>query len=296
MNEAVKPSHRQPRRTTTGPELSLPGKTPRPAPRTLSDKLRKFRKRLVRKPGKRIRNWLSGFLGGQSLVPDIPVFETGLFPFLEALENDWEAVRDELQPILEQRKHVPPFHVISPDQKKISQGEDWRTFFLSGFGYRVDSNCRRCPRTSALLDRVPNLCNAWFSILAPGCHIPPHRGVTKGIIRCHLALVLPERRDRCLIRVEDQIRQWDLGKCLVFDDTYEHEVRNDTEQERVVLAFDFHRPMRWRGRLVNQLFLKAIRRTHYFRRPLRISAAWEARFERAAHRAKEHRKGSRIGR
>ena len=35
---------------------------------------------------------------------------------------------------------------------------------------------------------------AFFSILAPGKHIPEHRGSLKGVIRYHLALKVPEPR------------------------------------------------------------------------------------------------------
>lgn len=43
----------------------------------------------------------------------------------------------------------------------------------------------------------------------------------------------------CGIRIGDQIREWEEGKCLVFDDSYEHEVWNKTGEERVLLLVDF---------------------------------------------------------
>lgn len=43
----------------------------------------------------------------------------------------------------------------------------------------------------------------------------------------------------CGIRIGDQVRAWEEGKCLVFDDAYDHEVWNGTEEERVLLLVDF---------------------------------------------------------
>ena len=93
-------------------------------------------------------------------------------------------------------------------------------------------------------------------VLDPGAgyHIPAHRGVSKGIVRAHLGLIIPKDAEKCRIRVGDQIKVWHPGEIFVFDDTYEHEVWNETPEERVILLFDFDRPMRFWGRLVNASF------------------------------------------
>jgi len=141
------------------------------------------------------------------------------------------------------------------------------------------------PVTTEILERVPNLRIAWLSILAPGYHIPAHTGVTKGLIRNHLGLIIPADREQCRIRVGDEIRPWSEGKFLILDDTYEHEVWNDTDEERVVLLFDFDRPMKWSGRLLNRFFLWAIKFSAFYRDPLRNSRNAEKRFETAIRQA-----------
>ena len=104
----------------------------------------------------------------------------------------------------------------------------------------------QCPRTAealALVDAVDiaGLCpNAMFSALAPGAHIPPHTGETNARLVAHLPLVVPER---CSYRVGYDWRQWQEGKCWVFDDTIEHEARNDSDQLRVILMFDVWNPL-----------------------------------------------------
>lgn len=52
-------------------------------------------------------------------------------------------------------------------------------------------NCARCPRTMELLRKVPGAKTAFFSILSPHMHIPAHCGPYKGVIRCHLGLIVP---------------------------------------------------------------------------------------------------------
>ena len=84
---------------------------------------------------------------------------------------------------------------------------------------------------------------AMFSILSPRKHILDHRGPYKGVLRYHLGLIVPQRRAACRIRVGEDVRHWEQGKSMVFDDTYNHEVWNDTDETRVVLFVDVLRPL-----------------------------------------------------
>ena len=44
------------------------------------------------------------------------------------------------------------------------------------------------------------------------------------------------------IRVGDEIREWRAGECLIFDDSFEHEVWHDGEGDRIVLICDMWHP------------------------------------------------------
>ena len=149
-------------------------------------------------------------------------------------------------------------------------------------------NCKHAPVTTRLLEAVPNLQTAWFSILSPGYHIPAHRGVSKGIVRAHLGLIIPKEAEKCRMRVGDTINVWRPGEIFVFDDTYEHEVWNDTEEERVILLFDFDRPMRYWGRMVNKTFIALMKHTAFYQEPKKNLQNWEDRFEAATRRANEN--------
>jgi beta-hydroxylase len=171
---------------------------------------------------------------------------------------------------------------------RIAKGTNWRTFILYGFGTKLEKNCRQAPVTVSLLEKVPNLQTAWFSILGPGYHIPAHRGVSKGILRAHLGLIIPKDAEKCHMRVGDTDNVWRPGELFVFDDTYEHEVWNDTDEERVILLFDFDRPMKFWGRLLNKTFVTGLKFTAYYQEPKKNMADFEDRFEAATRRANEN--------
>jgi len=251
----------------------------------LTETLTQKRRRLVKRTGRRFIKRTADLMARQSLVPDRPVHDAGNYPFIALIEANWQKIRAEVDALLEHRARLPAFHQISPDQKYISHGDHWKVFILFGFGVASERNCARCPETARLLRSVPKLQSAWFSILAPHYHIPRHRGVTKTLLRTHLGLIIPARRDKCVMQVGDRMVGWEPGKCLVFDDFYHHEVWNDTDEERVVLIFDFVRPMRPLGRLMNAVLMWGIKRTAYFKDAKRNQASWDERLESAAQTA-----------
>lgn len=235
---------------------------------------------LLKRVGKPIVDGLDRHMLRQSKVGTEPVLANELFPWAASFENEWKAVRRELDAILEYREHLPPLHSLQPDQKNISYDDKWRTFVISGWGHRSDRNCRRCPETARLLSQVPDVITAFYSIMAPGTHVPRHRGITRGVVRCHLGLIVPPREmGRCEIQVDEQCYRWEEGRLFLFDDVYKHEVWNETDQERVVLVFDIVRPMGWSGRLAHRLVLGLMRLSPFVRAARRNEEAWEDRVE-----------------
>lgn len=252
---------------------------------TLLGRIKQKRRRYVKQFGKRLIRGLADFLGRQSTVGDKPVMDIKDFPELATITAEWKTIRAEIQEVLKHREAVPVFQDVSPDQKRIAKGNNWRTFILYGFGEKLPKNCAKTPVTTKLLEQIPNLQTAWFSILAPGYHIPAHRGVSKGILRAHLGLIIPKDAEKCRLRVADEICVWREGEIFVFDDTYDHEVWNDTDEERVILLFDFDRPMRFWGRVVNSSFVSLLKLTAYYQEPKKKMQNFEDRFEAATRRA-----------
>lgn len=199
------------------------------------------------------------------------------FDWIPRIEAGWSAIRDELQMLLNERERIPGFGEIAPDQQPLTLDGKWKSYVLYVYGRRIAENCRRCPGTVRLLDAIPGMRTAFFSILAPGAHIPPHQGPYGGVLRYHMGLVVPRNREACRIRVASDFAHWEEGKSLVFDDTYEHEVWNDTDEERVILFVDFVRPMWFPATLLNRAVIRLISRSSYVREMVGGIEEWNRR-------------------
>lgn len=230
--------------------------------------------RIVVKSGKYILRWMGAFQARHSLISTTPKIDNSEFSWVPQLEAAYHDIRAELDAVLKYPENIPTFHQISPDQKRISKGNNWKTFAFYVYGKRVDENCAVCPRTAAVLESLPGMRTAMFSILAPRYHIEPHKGPTKAVIRAHLGLKVPKDSQNVWIRVDNEILHWEEGKVVLFDDSYEHEVRNDTDETRAVLFIDIDRPMDRIGTLFNQAIVRLIQASSYVQQPLKNLAAW----------------------
>jgi aspartyl/asparaginyl beta-hydroxylase (cupin superfamily) len=185
-------------------------------------------------------------------LPAIPFFDRADFPFIGELEAKTDVIRDELLAALEaDRDKFKPYIAYKPGEpvnqwQELDHSDRWSALQLYRGGSPVDENLARCPETAkalanASLADISGLCpNALFSALAPHTHIPPHNGETNARLVAHLPLIIP---DNCTLRVGFETRQWNVGEIFVFDDTLEHEARNDSDELRVVLIFDVWNPL-----------------------------------------------------
>ncbi|MDF7674160.1 aspartyl/asparaginyl beta-hydroxylase domain-containing protein [Acetobacteraceae bacterium ESL0709] len=213
--------------------------------------------------GKKLRPVCNRLIARDSLVSNAAVLDSANFPWLKALEEASDHIIKECQQVLAGRKALPPLRELSPDHKRIAPDESWKSFFLYGYGIKVPENCARAPVTAQLVAGIPGLCNALFSVLDPHGVIPPHYGVTKGMLNCHLGLVIPKDNENCWIMVNGRKLHWQAGKAFVFDDTYQHTVENNTDDIRAILFIQLERPTRGLGRLVQKLFLGGVRHSAF---------------------------------
>ena len=162
-----------------------------------------------------------------------PWYEAEEFEWTQRLSDGFEDIRRELGSLLGDEFQRHPSY--------LGEGGQWKVFYLHYTGRKVEPNCRRCPRTTELIESIPGhrAGMAYFSRLAPGGHITAHSGPANTGLRCHLGLRIPPD---CRIRVSDEVRSWENGKCLVFDDSFEHEVWSRSAQSRYVLIVDFFHP------------------------------------------------------
>jgi len=235
--------------------------------------LNRTRRPLTIRIGSRLRPHLDHMMAPFSLVGTDPVLDGKHFGWSAALRANWQAIRKEALAVTHDPDAVPALNSISPDHQRIAADQGWRSFFLIGYGARIERNLARCPVTASVLGQVPGLNSGFFSVLKPGTHIPRHTGVTKGLITCHLGLVIPEGPLR--MAVNDQDVRWREGETLFFDDTYPHEVWNDTARTRTILLVQFERPLRQPGRAIAQAFLGGIRRSAFVRDAVENIDRWE---------------------
>lgn len=185
-------------------------------------------------------------------LPAIPFFERGLFPWAASLEARTADIRAELERALQAHTEgFAPYIGYRPGEpvnqwQELNHSPRWSAYHLWRSGHRVEENLSRCPVTDAALAGVEmadigGLCpNAMFSALAPRTRIPPHHGETNARVVVHLPLIVPPG---CRYRVGFDECDWEVGRILAFDDTLEHEARNDGDELRVVLIFDVWNPL-----------------------------------------------------
>ncbi|GAB4237786.1 MAG: aspartyl/asparaginyl beta-hydroxylase domain-containing protein [Stanieria sp.] len=215
-------------------------------------------RQLILKQGEKLLRKLEQQIGKASLVGDRTFFDTENFDWVAEVESNWLKIRQELDLLLQNLEQLPNFQDISADQYSITKDNLWKTYFLYAYGIKVEENCLKCPETTKIIETIPGMKTAFFSILLPHKHIPEHCGPYKGVIRYHLALKVPEQQEKCAIRVGNDIRHWSEGKSLIFDDTFPHEAWNQTDEIRVVLFLDFVRPMRLPWSIINQSLIQLI--------------------------------------
>ena len=206
------------------------------------------------------------------------VYDTAAFPWAASIESEWRVVRGELDRVMMRKAELPNVQEIAADAASLSQDADWKVFPLIAYGLRSDPNIALCPETWRIVQKIPGLRTAMFSILEPGKRLRPHRGPYNGVLRLHLGLLIPEPRDRMAIRVGPEHRHWAEGRALIFDDAYEHEAWNETGQVRVVLFVDFERPMRFPANVLNRLLLGLAPFTPFLRETADNLRRWELRF------------------
>lgn len=176
-----------------------------------------------------------------------PVLDSAaLFPDAERFTAQWRQIREEALTVAHDLHNIPRFHEIMIQQESISANDarDWRMFIMKAYGQPIARNLARCPTLAALIASSPDVLSASLSFLAPGKQVPPHRGPFRGILRGYLVLDMPKRADgvpAAVLKVDGREYRLHEGEFMLWDDTFEHEVWNDSAQVRTVLLLDIRR-------------------------------------------------------
>lgn len=176
-----------------------------------------------------------------SSVPPHPWLDPAQFPELATLQAHWREIRDECLALADEGgiRASDGYNDVGFNSFFRT---GWKRFYLMWYGTPHASARERCPKTVALLESIPAIKAAMFASLPPGAHLVKHRDPYAGSLRYHLGLATPNSDD-CYIEVDGERRSWRDGRALMFDETFIHHARNDTQQQRLILFCDVQRPL-----------------------------------------------------
>lgn len=191
-----------------------------------------------------------------------PIMDRAQFPELQVIQDNWETIRQEALGLYEDRVFD---QTSDPDSSayydigfRTFQKYGWSKFYIKWYGTKHNSAQASCPETLKILDEVPSVNGAMFSILPVGAQLTRHADPVACSLRYHLGLATPND-DRCYINIDGRDYSWRDGDDLVFDETYLHYAHNDADQYRLILMCDVERPTWLLGRVIN-FFYKGLMR------------------------------------
>lgn len=168
------------------------------------------------------------------------------------LRNNHKIILDEYINYISKHK-LKRFKDIDPYQTNLDNYNSnipWEVLFLKVYNKQT-SKIKYFPKTYSLISKIPGCTLAMFSVLHPNKTLPPHVGPYKGVLRYHLALVTPKNEKQCKLFVNNIEYNWKKGEDVLFDDTFLHHVKNESNETRVVLFLDIKKEF-------NNIFLDSL--------------------------------------
>jgi beta-hydroxylase len=186
---------------------------------------------------------INAFMVLLSRVPTSPYLSSKTISSLQALDDNWELIRDEALKMAElQRIKAAERHDDIGFNSFFKYG--WKRFYLKWYDANHPSAEMLCPKTVALLKSILEVKAAMFAGLAAGGKLNPHRDSFAGSLRYHLGLATPNDAG-CSIVVDGQAYTWHDGESVMFDETYVHNAYNQTLENRIILFCDVECPLKW---------------------------------------------------
>jgi Aspartyl/Asparaginyl beta-hydroxylase len=203
-------------------------------------------------------------------MPDIPPvayfdpqMDSDLGALAGALELNADAIRKELAglssaatPYLTDDYNVTKFQGVGPS--------DWTAKVVFSEGAWVEQLPQLQRVMSPFEEQISG--EILVSRLAPGRTIPPHVDDNNYKVTLQLGLSIPE--GDCAIRVAATTRKWKQGSCVIFSDSFVHEVWNRTNEPRDVLLMDLWHPS------VTSTEIAGLKRVRQVLRPVCLSSVF----------------------
>lgn len=178
-----------------------------------------------------------------------------IFPENIELEYNFEIYKNELDKLYNQYKNIECISNTNPGFKLTKDNDKcWRAIYIKILNeYKINNFQEDYPNLLKNLNKS-YISNALISILDDNVDIPEHYGYFKGYYRYHLGYIIPEYKgNKPYIVCGNRKYYWKKGKGVLFDDMFNHYVRNDTPYKRVVLYLDIIRPELQNNLIINCL-------------------------------------------
>ena len=164
-----------------------------------------------------------------------PFWDPDELSICQKLSENYETIFKEYKALLQDKKDR--FQSVT----SMNYDSGWKTLVLFYNGHRIpDFPYHLCPKTTELMESLPLAGRiAGFNRQKPSSGIPLHSDGNNMWLTLQMGIEVPDE-DKAWIRVGPETKRWKAGECILYDTTYEHETKNESEtQERVVLHIDF---------------------------------------------------------
>lgn len=171
-------------------------------------------------------------------------FEPRGVPGLDRLQASYPIIREEAKALLDAGAFQRAPTNDEPGYNTFERG-GWRLYRLKWYTKECDASARQvCPKTCAIVDSIPTVRSALFTVLPPGAKLGRHHDPIASSLRYHLGLLTPNS-DQCALTLDGVEYPWRDGEELLFDPTYLHSAVNKTDTVRIVLFCDVEKTQLW---------------------------------------------------
>jgi len=190
-----------------------------------------------------------------------PILDLADYPELQTIQDNWEVIRDDALQLYKNGYFDATTKAESQSYYDVGfrtfYKYGWSKFYCKWYGTIHNSAAEHCPNTVEILKDIKIVNGAMFTLLPPGSKLTRHLDPIACSLRFHLGLSTPNDDD-CFIEIDGNVHSWRDGQSLLFDETYLHHARNDTDTPRLILMCDIERPVFWFGRGFNYCYKKIL--------------------------------------
>ncbi len=187
----------------------------------------------------------------------MPEFADTLTSNFEEIQKEWEIYK------VNHASLGIAIDELSKEQAALNKDKKWKSLFLFGYGHLNNSLSKEFDTLFEFIKRHEKQINlVMFSTTESGKHIPPHKGNNHGVLRLQMGLDI-EFPEQCFLRVEDKKYYLKEKEIIIFDDTFEHELSNNSSSHRTVLIIDFYKPLPWFYDRINKKEIKKHQKSDY---------------------------------